>query len=184
ANSKQNVRARRRELEAQYGKGYMNDISDAEIHAERLYRGDRRNKEITLGEPRASQGEGMEHELSGGKRPKDDMLVEEQHGRLVPTEVKNQRLPEFVDKPNAAVHKFNEIANNAPKEILDRVDHFEIIVHRDSIMPRNFKATARGELWHLVDGASNPQVWQPWEFAGKPVIIRRGDLGEISRQPA
>ena len=181
ANSKQNVRARRRELEAQYGKGYMNDISDAEIHAERLYRGDWRNKNITLGEPRASRGLGMEQKVRREQRPMVDMLVEKQHGRLVPIEVKNQRFPKFTGDDNAAVHKFEEIANNAPKEILDRVDHFEIIVHRDSIMPPNFKATARGALWHLVDGASNPQVWQPWEFAGKPVIIRRGDLGEISR---
>ena len=48
-------------------------------------------------------------------------------------------------------------------------------------MPRNFKATAQGELWHLVDGTSNPPVWQRWEFAGKPVMVRRGDLGNISR---
>ncbi|MCG8417592.1 MAG: hypothetical protein MJE77_06560, partial [Proteobacteria bacterium] len=181
AHARKQVRARRRELEAEYGKGYMNDVSDAEIHAERLYRGERRNTDIVLGEPRASQGLGMEHKINKRERPMVDILVEERHGRLVPIEVKNQTLPEFTGVGSAAVNKFREIVENAPKHILDRIDHFEIIVHRKSVMPRNFKATAQGELWHLVDGTSNPQVWQRWEFAGKPVIVRRGDLGTISR---
>ncbi|MCG8425239.1 MAG: hypothetical protein MJE77_45745, partial [Proteobacteria bacterium] len=180
-NAKKQVRARRRELEAEYGKGYMNDVSDAEIHAERLYRGDRRSGEITLGEPRASQGLGMKYRVEGERRPMVDMLVEERHGRLVPVEVKNQNEPKLTGDGSAAANKFREIADNAPKHVLDRIDHFEIIVHRDSVMPRNFKATAEGELWQLVDGASNPPIWQRWEFAGKPVIVRRGDLGKISR---
>ncbi|MCG8423373.1 MAG: hypothetical protein MJE77_36195, partial [Proteobacteria bacterium] len=181
ANAKKQVRARRRELEAEYGKGYMNDVSDSELYAERLYRGDRRNTDIVLGEPRASQGLGMEYKINKRERPMVDMLVDDSHGRLVPVEVKNQTEPSFATHSNAAKHKFAEIANNAPKEVLDRIDHFEIIVHRDSVMPSNFKATAQGELWHLVDGASNPQVWQRWEFAGKPVIVRRGNLGKVSR---
>ncbi|MCG8417465.1 MAG: hypothetical protein MJE77_05915, partial [Proteobacteria bacterium] len=144
-------------------------------------RGDRRNTDIVLGEPRASQGLGMEHEIAGRRRPMVDMLVEERHGRLVPIEVKNQNEPKLTGAGSAAVHKFREIVDNAPKHIIDRIDHFEIIVNRKSVIPPNFKATAEGELWHLVDGTSKPPVWQRWEFAGKPVIIRRGDLGKISR---
>ena len=181
AHAKKNVRARRRELEEEYGKGYMSDVSDSEIYAERLYRGDQRNVGFTLGEPRASQRLGMEHKVAGDERPMVDMLVERRHGRLVPVEVKNQNEPKFTGDGSAAANKFREIADNAPKHVLDRIDHFEIVVHRKSVIPPNFKANAEGELWHLVDGTSRPPVWQRWEFAGKPVIVRRGDLGKISR---
>ncbi|MCG8419406.1 MAG: hypothetical protein MJE77_15855 [Proteobacteria bacterium] len=181
AHAKKNVRARRRELEEEYGTGYMNDVSDSEIYAERLYRGDPRNKDVIMGESRASQRLGMEYEVNGKARPMVDMLVEEKHGRLVPTEVKNQKEPHLSGQGNAAMRKFEEIANNAPPEVLEKIDHFEIIVHRTSIMPTNFKTTADGKLWRLVDGTGRPQIWQPVSFAGKPVIIRRGDLGKISR---
>ncbi len=179
--AKQRVRARRRQLESTHGKDYVNELSDSEIYAENLYRGERRVKDVIPGEPKAAARLGMKHKIARNERPMVDLVVEERHGWLVPTEVKNQELPELSGQRSAAVHKFQEIAGNAPKEILERIHHYEVICHRTSAMPANFKVTTGGEVWHLVDGTVSPQVWQRWEFGGKPVILRRGDLGKISR---
>lgn len=180
--AKQRVCERRRELELRYGKRYMEDVSDSEIYAESLYRKDPRVRDLTLGEPKAAAKLGMEHEVNGDKRPMVDIVAEGHHGGLVPIEVKNQRKPGLAKDKNNAFKKFAEIHGNAPPEILDRISHYEIIVHRtESVLPPDFRVTATGELWRLHDGVATPQVWERVAYGGRPVIVRRGDLGKVSR---
>uniref|UniRef100_UPI003D14EA37 hypothetical protein n=1 Tax=Haliangium sp. TaxID=2663208 RepID=UPI003D14EA37 len=177
---KPRVRERRRELEQRYGKEYMDDVLDSEIHAEKLYRERGSTRDVTLGEPEAAKKLGIEHEVGRKKRPMVDLVVENSYGRLRPVEVKNQTRVKFWDSDEGVSKKLRAIADNAPPEVLDRVEHYEVIINRNSVLVDNCKVTSSGELWTLVDGSVIPPVWQRVEFGGKRVIVRRGDLGKIS----
>lgn len=182
--AKQRLRALRRRAEEIYGKAQAASFKDSEIHADRLYRDDNRTSKVTMGEGKVAEGLEMPHRIDGDELPMADLLVEDKHGRLVPTEVKAQGEPHLVGKGNSAERKFESIVSNAPKKVLDRIDRFEVLVSKDARLPRNLRVTAGGELWELVDGTSRPQVWRRVEYAGKPVIVRKADLGPEFDEPA
>jgi hypothetical protein len=106
----------------------------------------------------------------------DDLQITKD-GKLIPIEVKNTKWIDFGADSNAALKKFESIANRVD---MKDIDHFEIICHSMSRLGDGFRVDKSGMLSKLILD-TNPPQWEMVKYGGKSVYVRYGDLGEISK---
>jgi hypothetical protein len=133
-------------------------------------------KEVIAGEDKIKQFFGLSTRQQGIKMVDDLKITKD--GKLIPIEVKNMGRVDLATESNAALKKFESIANRVDME---KVDHFEIICHSTStLLDNGYKVDGRGRLLKQLVNTSPPQ-WKFVEYGGKRVFIKYGDLGEISK---
>jgi hypothetical protein len=106
-----------------------------------------------------------------------DALQIRSNGKLVPIEVKNESTITIVDGSNSLFKKFRKISE---KVDVSKIEHFEVICNSKSHLEPNFRVDKLGKLEEMISGTTPPE-WRVVTFGEKPVYIRYGDLGEISK---
>ena len=101
-----------------------------------------------------------------------DHMRFQKSGSVVPVEVKNQAIPTLRGGGNAAMNKFNAIAES-PNFHAAQTPYFELMIRHDAQMPANSRIAAGGWLEEFASGAG----WQQTLSGGVPVKIRRVNLG-------
>ena len=158
-------------------KGNLTGDSDSEAMAIWHYRQQRSTSQVHRGENNIKKFFGIPNE-EGVKMV--DLLKTDRKGFHVPVEVKNQNEMHLVGKGNAALAKFEQIANSLDDKAMQKLSHFEVMGHKDSKLPANFKiGDNKGTLWSMKSG-TNPPEWEKVLVGGKEVRIKWGNLGDIS----
>jgi hypothetical protein len=109
----------------------------------------------------------------------DDLQITKD-GKLISIEVKNTGIIDFNDESNAALKKFQSVANRVSKEDLERIDRFEIICNKNSTLGNYQVDSKTGKLFKKIIG-TEPTLTEEVQYGGKNVYVRYGDLGEISK---
>lgn len=155
-------------------RGWGKDVKVSEINAARLYEAQDGVRDVIVGEEKAMRGLGAPVK-SGEKRV--DLALTLDDGLQVPVEVKNQTVPAIISGDNRAVAKFELVAKRAD---MNKISHFEVAVHTDSVLEPGVRVDAMGWLETEAADLDGNGVWGPLVIGGKRVRVVRGPLGRIS----
>ncbi len=151
-------------------------LSALELCAELLQDGDEHITHVDVGPEQAAHRLGMADKTGDAERPMVDLVVEDDRGRLVPTAVIPTAQQHFPSTSDPAMAAFTHIARYAPKSIATRIEHYQVLVHPNAALAPGYKVTAEGELWHLLNAQSTPQVWDRVQLGGTSIIVASIDF--------